>query len=114
MTTMLTAGDWAYIFTLPMETVWDTKIIAMQYKMLHRAYATNSIIPKLDSTKKMKHAPLANKKQTLFTTFSTPQTYRLSGHNLNRMLLTTAFNVQMVCHQKILFLASFNRSSVTY
>ena len=44
MTTMLTAEDWAYIFTLPRETVWDTKIIAMQYIILHRANATNSII----------------------------------------------------------------------
>jgi len=47
----LTPEDWAYIFTLPKATVCDTKIIAMQYKILHRVYATNSIISKWDSSK---------------------------------------------------------------
>ena len=43
--------DWAYIFTLPKETLCDTKTIEVQFKILHRCYATDSIIYKWDNTK---------------------------------------------------------------
>ena len=47
----LSAKEWSYIFTLPKHTVCDTKVLEMQLKILHRFYATNSIISKWDSTK---------------------------------------------------------------
>ena len=47
----ITPDDWAYIFTLPKLTVCDTKVIELQFKILHRFYATNSIISKWDETK---------------------------------------------------------------
>ena len=47
----LTCDDWAYIFTLPKATICDTKVIELQFKVLRRCYATNSIISKWDKTK---------------------------------------------------------------
>ena len=43
--------DWKYIFTLTKKTVTDTRILSMQYKIIHRCYATNSTICKWDETK---------------------------------------------------------------
>ena len=42
--------DWQKIFMLPKQCVRDTRIIEMQYKILHRCYATESIICKWDSS----------------------------------------------------------------
>ena len=47
----LTIEEWQHIFILPKLTVCDTKVIEMQYKILHRCYATNSMISKWDNTK---------------------------------------------------------------
>ena len=47
----LNQDDWTYIFTLPKSTLCDTKLIELQFKILHRCYATNSIISKWDDTK---------------------------------------------------------------
>merc|ERR1712105_559852 len=47
----LTEKEWKYIFTLPKEVVRDTKIHEMQYKILHRVYATDSTIAHWDHTK---------------------------------------------------------------
>jgi len=47
----LSIEDWHYIFTLPQQTVCDTKVIEIQYKILHRCYATDSIIAKWDNSK---------------------------------------------------------------
>ena len=47
----LTTDDWTRIFTLPSRTLFDTRIIELKYKILHRCYATNSIISKWDDTK---------------------------------------------------------------
>ena len=41
--------DWQKIFLLPKQCVRDTRILDMQYKILHRCYATESIICKWDS-----------------------------------------------------------------
>ena len=43
--------DWQYIFTLAKSTISDTKVIELQYKIIHRCYATDSIIAKWDNTK---------------------------------------------------------------
>ena len=66
---MLSWGVGIYIYTT-IETVSDTKIIAIQYKILHRAYATKSVIAKGDTTKN-KTYPTYKQKAKLFTTFST-------------------------------------------
>jgi exonuclease III len=47
----LTVKDWENIFCLPRHTLCDTKVIEVQYKILHRSYATNSIISKWDHSK---------------------------------------------------------------
>ena len=60
--------DWAYIFTLPKETVSDTKVIAIQYKILHRCYATDSIISKWDNTKS-EYCSLCNQKANIMHNF---------------------------------------------
>ena len=46
-----TDKDWESIFTLPKLTVCDTKILELQYKILHRCHATDSIISKWDLSK---------------------------------------------------------------
>ena len=43
--------DWQYIFTLAKCTISNTKVIELQYKIIHRCYATDSIIAKWDHTK---------------------------------------------------------------
>ena len=43
--------DWAYIFTLPKTLTKNTLVIETQFKILHRYYATNSLISKWDNTK---------------------------------------------------------------
>ena len=42
---------WAQIFCLSKQTVSDTRVLNMQFKLIHRCYATNSIISKWDTTK---------------------------------------------------------------
>ena len=43
--------EWENIFTLSKMTICDTKVLDVQFKILHRCYATNSIIHKWDKTK---------------------------------------------------------------
>ena len=43
--------EWAKIFTLPRTTTCETSVLNIQYKILHRCYATNSKISKWDNTK---------------------------------------------------------------
>ena len=40
--------DWQKIFMLPKQCIRDTRILDMQYKIIHRCYATESIICKWD------------------------------------------------------------------
>jgi hypothetical protein len=47
----LTIKEWEYIFCLPKLTLRDTKVLEVQYKILHRSYATNSIISKWDHSR---------------------------------------------------------------
>ena len=47
----LSDDDWSYIFTLPKDTICDTKLLELQLKILHRCYATNSTISKWDKSK---------------------------------------------------------------
>ena len=49
--TTLNTDEWKKIFLLPKVTVCDTRILDMQFKVVHRCYATNSIISKWDATK---------------------------------------------------------------
>lgn len=47
MSLTFTGKEWEYIFTRSTSIVYDTWILDTQYKILHRCYATNSIIYKL-------------------------------------------------------------------
>ena len=51
LNTQLSLNEWSLIFCLPKCTVRDTKVLEIQFKILHRCYATNSIISKWDTAK---------------------------------------------------------------
>ena len=97
---MLTSVDWDYMFILPKETVWDTKIIDMQYTILHRA--TNSIIAKTEKKANIIHNFFnCTDVQTFWAQLEQGADY-YGIHCPNSLSL----------HYK-LFLASLNRSSTT-
>ena len=43
-------SDWKKVFMLPFITIFDTKIQEMQYKIIHRAYASDSYVSFFDKT----------------------------------------------------------------
>ena len=48
---MITEYDWRKIFSLPKLTTLETKVLNVQYKILHRCYATDSKISKWNKNK---------------------------------------------------------------
>ena len=66
----LTTVDWRKIFILAKQTVCDSRILTMQYKILHRCYATNSIICKWDETKQ-EYCTICNQKANILHNFVT-------------------------------------------
>ena len=51
ISTVLTENDWKKIFSLPKLTTLETKVLNVQYKILHRCYATDSKIAKWNKNK---------------------------------------------------------------
>ena len=65
----LSSKDWEYIFTLPKYTLSDTKVMELQLKIIHRCYATDSIISKWDNSKSEHCLKCKNKANILHNFF---------------------------------------------
>lgn len=84
LNTNLNTEDWSKIFTLPKLTLSDTKVIELQFKILHRCYATNSIIAKWDKTKS-ENCKICKQKANIQHNFTTCTEVILFWKNLEKL-----------------------------
>ena len=63
-----TEHKWKYIFTLAKNITIDTRLIEFQYKIIHRTYASNSLVSNFDTTVS-KTCPQCNVEDNLIHTF---------------------------------------------
>ena len=101
--------DWSYIFTLPKNTICDTKVLEMQFKILHRCHATDSLISKWDNTKS-EHCLICKQKANILHKFVLCPTIQNFWHKFELFLKTYTIDHPQTLSQDNIILGLFKQA----